>query len=72
MSVSRQLGVASKVPGHEVMGILKSGRARVGRILTLCVAAAPTHNTLWVYGYRRGRAGRGALVQWRVSQPASW
>ena len=26
-------------------------------IITLCVAAAPTHNTLWVYGYRRGRAG---------------
>ena len=44
----------------------------MGRILTLCVAAAPTHNTLWVYGYRRGRAGRGAFVQWRVAVQPGW
>ena len=64
------------LPRCQVMGLLiwnlKSGRARVGRILTLCVVAAPTHNTLWVYGYRRGRAGRGAFVQWRVAVQPGW
>ena len=69
-------GSLVSLPRCQVMGLLiwnlKSGRARVGRILTLCVAAAPTHNTLWVYGYRRGRAGRGAFVQWRVAVQPGW
>ena len=50
----------------QVMDLRVAERAK--RIITLCVAAAPTHNTLWVYGYRRGRAGRTMGVRSRIDE----
>ena len=50
----------------QVMDLRVAERAK--RIITLCVAAAPTHNTLWVYGYRRGRAGRTMGVRSRIKE----